>query len=177
MAKNKPIRTALAALLLLSMPPVLAEGGWQHHKTGDGTAFEERWVSTNAIMSMSSNETLASDMFLGASLYEGGGLFVWVTHTSSKICKFSDWRLAVDKTVVSIKSELDEDTKATALHPVDDAESAKLLKLFRVGEKVAVRFHANCDNMFYLNYTGTATMTYSLNGSSAALKFVGGDEQ
>jgi len=46
-----------------------------------------------------------------------------------------------------------------------------------VGEKVAVRFHANCDNMFYLNYIGTATMTYSLNGSSAALKFVAGDEQ
>ena len=177
MAKNKPIRTALAALLLLSMPLVLAEGAWQHHKTGDGTAFEERWVSTNAIMSMSSNETLASDLLLGASLYEDGGLYVWVTHTSSEICKFSDWKLAVDKTVIPIKPKLGEDTKATVLHPVDDAESANLLKLFSVGEKVAVRFHANCDNMFYLNYIGTATMTYSLNGSSAALKFVVGDEQ
>ena len=114
---------------------------------------------------------------MGASLYEGGGLYVWVTHRSSEICKFSDWKLAVDKTVIPIKPELSEDTKATVLHPVDDAESANLLKLFRVGEKVAVRFHANCDNIFYLNHIGTATMTYPLNGSSAALKFVGGDEQ
>ena len=42
MAKNKPIRIALAAFRLLSMPPVLAEGGWQHHKTGDG-----RWLRVN----------------------------------------------------------------------------------------------------------------------------------
>ncbi len=171
------MKSIVVVLALLTGVNAYASDAWEQYSSGDGTAFEERWVVTSAIKSMSSNETLASDLQLGASLYEDGGLYVWVTHISSEICKFSDWKLAVDKTVIPIKPKLGEDTKATVLHPVDDAESANLLKLFSVGEKVAVRFHANCDNMFYLNYIGTATMTYSLNGSSAALKFVAEDEQ
>lgn len=168
----KPIVAVLAMLIGVNAYSATA---WEHYSSGDGTAFEERWVVTTAIKSMSSDETLASDSYLGARLYGDGGLFVWVSHAASELCKFSDWKLAVDKTVIPIKPELREDTKATGLFPVDDAESIKLLKLFREGEKIAVRFHANCDNMFYLNFIGTATMTYSLDGSSAALEFLAGD--
>ena len=77
--------------------------------------------------------------------------------------------------MIPVNSKLGEDTKATALFPANDAGSLNLLELFREGERVAVRFHANCDNMFYSNYIGGATMTYSLNGSSAALQFLSGD--
>jgi len=166
------VKSIMVVLAILTGVNAYSATAWEHYSSGDGTAFEERWVVTTAIKSMSSNEKLASDLHMGASLYEQGGLFVWVNHASSELCKFSDWKLAVDKNVIPINPKLSEDTRATALHPVDGAESVKLLKLFREGEKVAVRFHANCDNMFYLNYIGTATMTYSLGGSSAALEFL-----
>ena len=166
------MKSIVVVLALLTGVNAYASDAWEQYSSGDGTAFEDRWVVTSAIKSMSSDETLASDMYLGAKLYKDGGLFVWVSHVSSELCEFSDWMLAVDKTVFPIKPELNEETKATALFPVDDADSVKLLKLFREGEKIAVRFHANCDNMFYLNYIGTATMTYSLSGSKAALQFL-----
>ena len=140
--------------------------------TAGGTAFEERWVSTDAVSFMSSNETLAADMRLGAALDEDGDLRLWVTHVSSEFCEFSEWQLAVDKTIFQVNAEIREDARATELHPADDAESATLLQDFEAGESVAVRFRANCDNMFYSNFVGTATMTYSLFGSSEALQFL-----
>jgi len=166
------VKSIVVVLALLTDVNAYASDSWEHYSSGNGTAFEERWVVTSAIKSMSSDETLASDMHLGAKLDKDGGLFVWVSHRSSELCKFSEWKLAVDKTVISINSELGEDTEGTALFPVNDAESAKLLNLFREGERIAVRFHANCDNIFYLSYIGTTTMTYSLNDSSAALQFL-----
>lgn len=169
------MKSIFVVVALLTSVTAYAATAWEHFSSGDGTAFEERWVVTEAITSMSSDETLASDMHLGAALQEEGGLFVWVTHTSSEICNFSEWRLAVDKTVISVNSDLGEDTKATALFPANDAESVNLLELFREGERIAVRFHANCDNMFYSSYIGGATMTYALDGSSAALQFLEGD--
>ncbi len=166
------MKSIVVGLALLTSVTAHAQTTWEHFSSGDGTAFEERWVVTEAIASMSSDETLASDMHLGAALQGDGGLFIWVAHASSEICKFADWKLAVDKTVIPVNPELREDTKATALFPTNDTESVNLLELFREGEKIAVRFHAKCDNMFYSNYIGGATMTYSLEGSNAALQFL-----
>lgn len=176
MGKLATVRLFVAALCLLSVPSTNAEAAWKYFSSGDGTAFEKRWVGTNAIVSMSSDETLASDMPLAAALWKDGGLFVFVSHTSSEICEFSDWELAVDKSLIAVESELAEDTKQTHLFPVDSAESRKLLTLFGDGNRIAVQFHAKCDNMFYSKYVGTVTLTYSLEGSKAALRFLRGVE-
>jgi hypothetical protein len=168
------VKLIVGVLALLSSVNAYAATAWEHLSSGDGTAFEERWVANTAILSMSSDETLASDMPLAAKLWKGTGLFIFVSHTSSEICEFSDWKLAVDRTLISVNSKLAEGTKQTGLFPSDDAEAEKLLKLFGEGEKIAVRFHANCDNMFYLKFVGPVTLTYSLEGSSAALSFLRG---
>lgn len=177
MVRRRQVYAAFAASLSLVMTPVLASAEWLQHKTGDDTAFERRWVSTDAIESMSSSDTLADDMYLSATIRETRGIALWVSHVSSELCEFSDWQLAVDKSVVSIKSELAEDTSATRIFPRDDDEAARLLELFRTGERVAVQFHTSCDNMFYLTFIGTSTMIYSLDGISSALDFLSNEAQ
>jgi hypothetical protein len=168
------VKSILVLLALLTGVSAYAATAWEHHSSGDGTAFEERWVTTNAIESLSSNETLASNMFMGAALNDGGGLYIWVAHPSLELCKFSDWRLAVDQAEISIEPKLSDGEDATVLTPMDEGESADLRRLFRNGQKIAVNVYANCDNMFFLQIKNTVTMTYSLSGSEEALKFVTG---
>ncbi len=161
-----------SVLTLLTTSSAIADGAWHFYKTGNGTAFEERWVGTTAIESMSSNKKLASKMHLAASLGEDDGLYVWVTHPDQDFCRFSDWKLAVDQSVVRVNSELGESTEATVLTPIDGEASEEFENLFREGERIAVRVRAECDNQFYLDYIGTATLTYSLSGSGAALNYL-----
>ncbi|MHA7809679.1 MAG: hypothetical protein ACX933_07740 [Marinobacter adhaerens] len=145
---------------------------WEHLSSGDGTAFEQRWVVSSPIVGMSTNKQLASDMILGATLEGDSGLAVFLNHASSKICKFSDWKLAVDQTVIPIKAELSENTDQTLLVPEEQAWARELLVLFRDGKRIAVQFHANCFNFLYLKYVGSVTLTFSLDGSQKALEFL-----
>lgn len=171
------MKSIVVALALLTGVSAYAATAWEHHSSGDGTAFEERWVAADAIKSLSSNEKLASTMVMGAALTDNGGLYVWVGHPSPELCEFSVWRLAVDKTVISIESELSDGEDATVLTPIDEGESAELRRLFRDGQKIAISVYANCDNMFFLKLKSTVTMTYSLSGSKEALNFVTGAAQ
>jgi hypothetical protein len=151
-------------------------GSWHHSIEGNGTAFDDRWVTAEPLPDASSQFTVNMHAVINddghLAIRNGGNTGGWAI--DGKACSDDEWRIAIDQQEFEIARTNGSTTgKATFLTFVDpDA----FWKAFKTGSRMGVQFtrSGKCISSERKNASSVYTLVYSLRGSAAALKFIAG---